>query len=425
MKKFCNIILLTFFLLTSICAAKDAVVIPVQGTIDKGISAFIDRTIKEHSNKPETDLFILDINTPGGRVDAAINISDSVLKSPKPVIAFVNNQAISAGALIALSCEKIAMSSGATIGDVQPQPTTEKTVSYLKAKMKSLAQKHKRNQKLAIAMVDINEEIKDIVTKEQLLTLTTKEAIKHRFVDFNVNTIEELLKAINKPDLNIIYSEVTIAENIARFITNPIVSSMLLTLGFLGILFELKMPGWGISGTFGLGCLLLFFGGHMIAGLAGMSALTAFIVGIVLLTLEILVIPGFGIAGVLGILSIFLSIYLVFGDIRQTMYVLIPAVLVTLSTLLYILLTLQDSWFAKILSLKTEESKEDGFVSPQIDDVQEGMQGISLSILRPSGKGEINGKEYSVITDGAFIEKGSPIEVTKVKGNNVYVKQTK
>lgn len=421
-KKFCNIILFTIILLTSVCFAKDAVIIPVQGTIDKGISAFIDRTIREHSNKPETELFILDINTPGGRVDAAINISDTLLKSPKPVIAFVNNQAISAGALIALSCERIAMSSGATIGDVEPQPTTEKTVSFLKAKMKSLAQKHNRDHKLAIAMVDIKEEIKDIVTKEQLLTLTTKEALKHKFADYKVNSIEELLEKINKPGLNIIYSKVTLAENIARFITNPVVSSMLLTLGFLGILFELKMPGWGISGTFGLACLLLFFGGHMIAGLAGMSALTAFIVGIVLLTLEVLVIPGFGIAGILGILSIFLSIYLVFGDVRQTMYVLIPAVLITLSTLLYLLLTLQNSWFVKVLSLKTEESKEDGFVSPQIEDVQKGMQGIALSILRPSGKARINDKEYSVIADGSFIDKECAIEVTKVKGNNIYVK---
>jgi len=283
---------------------------PIEGVIDLGIAPFVQRVINEATGKG-ADAVILEINTFGGRVDGAVIIRDALLTARVKTVAFVNRRAISAGALITLAAETIAMSDGATIGAAAPvqigqpggpaQPVEEKTLSYVRKEFRATAESRKRPPLIAEAMVDADVAIPDIIEKGKLLTLTTEEALKYEVADFRAQNIEELLERLNLQGAEIRRMSETWAETLVRFLTHPVVSSLLITVGILGIIIELRSPGFGVPGALGIAFLALFFWGHWLVQLAGWEELLLVGIGLFFLALEIFVIPGFGIAGILGI----------------------------------------------------------------------------------------------------------------------------
>jgi membrane-bound serine protease (ClpP class) len=285
-------------------------VAPVEGIIDLGLAPFVQRVLNEAADAGAAAV-ILDINTFGGRVDAAVLIRDSLLNAKVKTIAFINKRAISAGALISLAAERIVMAEGGTIGaatpvqmgqpGAAPQPVEEKTVSYVRKEFRSTAEARKRPPLIAEAMVDADVEIKGLIEKGKLLTLTTAEALKYKVADFSADTLDGVLEQLDLKGAEVRRATPTWAENLVRLLTHPIISSLLITIGMLGIILELRTPGFGVPGALGIASLALFFWGHWLVALAGWEELLLFGSGIVLLILEIFVIPGFGIAGVLGI----------------------------------------------------------------------------------------------------------------------------
>ena len=302
--------------------------VPIQGVIDLGLPTFIERVIQEAEND-QVEVIIFDIDTFGGRVDAATQIKDAILDSDVPTVAFINRRAISAGALISLSCETIYMTGGGTIGaatavDMSGNKASEKVISYMREEMASTAESRDRNTVIAKCMVDEelsfthvvidgdSVEVTDLEGRKEgkLITLTTEQALMFKMADGTAENMDELLVSLELSDATLKSFSENWSENLVRFLTNPVVASLLTTFGFLGILFELQSPGWGIPGTFGAVCLALSLGASAIVRLATMSDLLIVLVGLVLLMVEALLIPGFGIAGVAGIGVILWGLYL-------------------------------------------------------------------------------------------------------------------
>ena len=330
--KFKNIILSAIFLMSAIIFAeglnKKVYVIPIQDVIDLGIPGLVSRGI-DLAEKNNAELIIFDIDTFGGRVDAATQIKDSIASTDIETIAFINRRAISAGSLISLSCDKIYMTEGATIGatsvvDMSGSKQSEKSQSYMREEMAATAEKSGKNPEIARGMVD--EELSfeylivegdtlavdDIEGRKEgkLITLTTELALKYGIADGKSESIDELLLSLEITDYEIKTVNENWSENVVRILTNPTVSSLLTTFGTIGVISELYSAGWGIGGTIGIICLTLALGAGYLTQLASATDLLIILFGLAMLFIEFVAIPGFGIFGITGIVVLFYGLYL-------------------------------------------------------------------------------------------------------------------
>lgn len=411
--------------------------IKIEGEINLGLPNYIARVINE-ANQQQAGAVILEINTPGGRVDAALQIRDAIFEAEIPVVAFINHEAASAGALISLSCDSIFMSPGSSIGavtpvDMQGQKASEKMVSYLRSVMRSIAQRNNRPVDIVEAMVDEDIEIPDIIEKGKLLTLTAEEAVKYKIADGIVNDVREALQKLNLSEAKLIRTRITWSEKLVYFLTNPIISSLLLTLGIFGLIFEVRTPGWGIGGTLAVIALAIFFGSHYLVNLAQWTEILIFAIGVTLLLVEAFVIPGFGIVGVLGILFILTSFVLSllphldsisFEEIVHAMTMVGLSFVFAFVILIPVFKLLPKTRAFKNLILEVSEKTQEGFRSTPEDYAQFlGAEGRALSTLRPTGIGLFDGNRLNVIAEGEFIEPDARIKVIKVEGYRIIVKK--
>ena len=425
---FCLVACLLFVLVPgSLLAvpAKTVYVIPIKDTIDPGLAKFVARSYQE-AEELKADMVLLEIDTPGGRIDAALEIRNTIRNSTIPTTALVKGGAISAGSLITLASKTIAMQPGATIGDAEPRSGTqradEKVISYWAKEMAATAEVNGRNPEIAVAMADRDVSIPGLVEKGKLLTLTYQEAARVGYSDYTVNDRTELLTKLGFSDARIIEAEASASEKLTRFVTNPFVAPFLLTIGIAGIIIEFLTVGWGIAGVIGLVSLALYFGGHLLAGFTGWEAVLLFLLGLILLVVEALV-PGFGLPGIGGILSIIASIVLAapsweVGIVSLVMSLLGTIVLVLLS---FKVLTKRKFWHRLVLPLKY--NKEEGYVS-QSQDLSKyvGRRGVAYTVLRPAGTVELeDGTRLDVVTEGDFIPKGSRVVVDRVEGMRIVV----
>jgi len=458
---------------------KSLFIIPVVGTIDLGLSAFIKRALKQ-ANEEQAAAIVLKINTFGGRVDAADEIVNNVQElATGPTFAYITHSAWSAGALIAMSCESIVMNEGSSIGSAEPrmmglgqgqQATDEKIVSALRAKFKATAQANNHSANLAEAMVDKEVELiqvlfkndlliltpaelkdkkekenkkffknqKTICAKDKLLNLTADEAKSFSLSSETVKSEEEFFSYLkNQLDaksitfLKKITPKPTWSENIVRFLTHPIVSSLLLSLGFLGILFELKMPGWGISGTLGVLFLILFFWGHYLVGLANWLDIAIFVIGTILLLIELLVVPGVGIIGITGFAFIISGLILTLlkhpftlpsFEINSAILTISWAFIITFVLAILGFKFLPRTNLFKRVILQASEKRNMGFQTKSLpESICVGKIGKSKTILRPSGRAIFDEQILDVTTLGEFIPKGETVIIAKIEGNKVFV----
>ena len=422
--------------------------VPIQGVIDLGLPTFIERAIEEAENN-QVEVIIFDIDTFGGRVDAATQIKDAILDSKVPTIAFINRRAISAGALISLSCETIYMTGGGTIGaatavDMSGNKASEKVISYMREEMASTAESRDRNTIIAKCMVDEelsfthviidgdSVEVTDLEGRKEgkLITLTTEQALMYKMADGTAENMDELLVALELSEATVKSFSENWSENLVRFLTNPVVASLLTTFGFLGILFELQSPGWGIPGTFGAVCLALSLGASAIVRLATMSDLLIVLVGLVLLMVEALLIPGFGIAGVAGIGVILWGLYLLLlpdVPVSEEVYhsalngLTIGLIGGIIALVLLFRMVTKTKFWTKLTSPGVESQDEGYSTSIGLEDMV-GKNGIATSDLRPSGWALFGDQKIFVVTEGEFVDKDQSIKVLSVDGNRVVVR---
>lgn len=470
-----RMLILLCFLVFPFNLFSNAYIIPIKGTIDLGLSSFVKRAIEE-AKQSNASAIILDIDTHGGRLDAVDQISSYISGAkPIPVIAFVRGKAWSAGALISLSCQKIYMAKGSSIGSAEPRRVSlfgspeidEKSISAVRAKFRSTAEENGHSPVLAEKMVDKDillkmieyEGITSAVKEEEynikkervgegkirtvpapvgfgrgkLLNLSAGEAKTLKLAYNVVDTVDDVIRGEGFSEYEVIKKTMNWAEAMVRFFTDPMVSSLLLTLGFLGLLSELRMPGWGISGTIGVIFLILFFWGHYLVGLANWIEIILFTVGVGLLILEIFITPGFGIAGISGIILIVTSLFLAMVkhpfkpeqfEITQAFYVITYALVGSILVWILTMRFLPRTHFWKRLILVTEQKKELGYTS-EANRLKKyvGRTGIADTYLRPSGRIRIENELIDAETQGEFIENGNPVIVVKIEGSRVIVKE--
>lgn len=399
----------------------EAYLISIKGTIDLGLASYVERSLIE-ADENDAKIIILEIDTLGGRVDAALQIRDRIIGLNIPSIAFVKNRAWSAGALISLSAQYIIMDKSASIGAAEPRPADIKTISALRAEFASTAISRGRSGIIASAMVDKDIEIPDIIEKDKILTLSAKQALELKLIDGITDNIQEALNVINFKNLRIKSSHPNWAENLSRFVTNPIVSPLLLSIGFLGLVIEFWTLGWGIAGTIGIVSLSLFFGGHVLVGLAGWEAVVLFLVGIFLLLAEIFIIPGFGLAGISGIVAMVASIFLALGNIIQATYSILIALGVSILGFFLLIRYLPSTRTWKRFILSTQQKKELGYtVGSDTLNKLKGKTGRTITPLHPSGIIEVSGQKLNAITSGEYIENNTEIKIISIEGNKVVV----
>ena len=423
--------------------------VPIEGTIDLGLPPFIKRMI-DKAESENAKAIIFDINTFGGRVDAATQIKDAILGSDITTIAFINRRAISAGALISLSCEKVYMTGGGLIGaatavDMSGKKGSEKVISFMREEMASTAEKRGRNKEIARGMVDeelnfshlvINGDsisVNDIEGRKdgKLISLTTEQAIKYGIADGTAETIESLMDTLSLGSLELAGSSENWSESIVRFLTNPVVASLLTTFGFLGILFELQSPGWGIPGFVGLTCLILSLSVSYIAQLATMSDMIFILVGLSLILLEMLVIPGFGIVGIGGIGFMLYGLYLLLlpevpvGEevLGQAMDGFLIGLVGAIIGILLLGKLMIRSKFWEQLTAPSSQKKNQGFSNSQGWEDLQGELAVTDTDLHPSGWINIDNQRIFVLSEGGFIEKGKEVTILSVDGNRVIVRE--
>ena len=448
-------------------------VIDVSGEVDPGMAAFVDRALEALSGNPD-NLVIAEIDTFGGRVDSALEIVDTFLKiPPDQSIAFVKKKAISAGALIALSCGRLVMMPATTIGDCAPitysqegpEMLGEKFQSPIRAKFRALAKRNGYPVKLAEAMVSMDKEIfevemdganifmdasdyndlseaekekitrkKTVVEKGELLTMHAEEAVALGFSEMTAETIEEMLDRMGVESYEMHRIEPNWSEAMVRFIGR--IAPILMMIGLAALYTEMKAPGFGLPGLVGLLCLAVVFLNQYMVGLADYTELLIIGFGLVLMGIEVFVLPGFGFAGFAGIVFLAVGLILSFQgfvlpdpsvpwEIDLLMHnisiVLASYIFAFISTLFFMRYILPKLSIAEKGPYLIGDLKEAHAYSAETGKIKAGDLGVALSFLRPSGKAIINNDLFDVVTEGEFMEKGTPIVVSAVKGNRIIV----
>ncbi len=425
------IFFLIFIVITVTAASPEAVVIPVEGMIDLGLPLTVKRGI-EQAEAENAEYIVFMINTFGGRVDAATEIKDAILSTDIKTVAFVNKRAISAGALITLSCDQILMTGGSTIGAVTPvdqkgNKLTEKQVSYMRAEIRSTCEAMGRDPLIGEAMVDESIEIKGISEKGKLLTLTAEEALDLGFADKIIDNKVDLFEYLKVGESKEV--PVSLKEIIVRLLTNPAVASILITIGMIGLFFELRTPGFGFPGLIGLLAFSAFIMSHYILRMANWVEISVIMAGIILIMLEIFVIPGFGIAGISGIILLFGGLY--FSMISEMPYVEdYTAAAVSLCVIIILTIVLSVLSYKSLVNTKTfrkmtlqDDPSTDIKLKVETDPSLIGKHGISITVLRPAGKVEIDGTWYQALSKGNYIEKNKKVVVNKIESNNIIVEE--
>lgn len=402
--------------------------VPITGVIELGLAPFVERSLAEAAESGASAV-ILDIDTPGGRVDAAERMADAISDSEIPVYAYVNRRAISAGALISLAAEQIYMRPGSVIGAATPvtgegQRAPEKIVSAMRSSMRALAEARGLDPNVAEAMVDEEIAVAGVSEAGQLLTLTTEEAVRVGYAQA-VDDWNGLMEELGTQSEAVIEQEVNWAERIVRFLSHPVVSPFLLSLGFLGLLVEVRTPTFGVAGLAGGLSLALFFGSHLIVGLAGWEGVMIFAAGVVLVLVEVFLVPGVGIFGILGALGVLTGAYMsMLGGLPTSVDFARAGGVLTTSLVLVLL----SSWFLirRLPSnrrltnlgifLGQETSAETGYTSAIRRADLMGAEGVALTDLRPAGTGQFGDERVDVVTESEWLEHGSPIRIVASEG---------
>jgi membrane-bound serine protease (ClpP class) len=406
-------------------AEPKAVLIPVEHGIEQGLESFLKRAFSEAANQGAT-LVILDIDTPGGEVEAASNIGQLIRQSPMRVVAYIDNQAFSAGTYLALNADEIVMTPGSSIGAAAPvdlagNAADVKIISAWSEKMAAAAKLNNRNPDVARAMVEIDRDFPGLKGKGTVLSLDAEQAKKLGYAERIVSGKEELYRYLGVNPQAVTAIEPTIGEKVARFVTSPVVMSSLLVIGLVGIVVELFLPGFGVAGTVGLSAFALYFFGHYVAGFANWIHIGLFVIGVLLMVLEIFL-PG-AIVGGIGFVSLVSGLVMAAYDTQQGIASLGIAVVVTVIVVFLLVKRYGSRGLLSKLILGDVQRNEAGYLAPRDQRSLVDKAGIALTPLRPAGVVKIEGKRVDAVSVGGFIPAGTPVVVVQVEGLRVVVQE--
>lgn len=418
-------------------------VMEIIGDIDPRMNRYVDLAFKQ-ATEDSADLVIIEMDTYGGAVNDANDIRTRILEYEKPVWVYINNDAASAGALISIACDSIYMVPGSNIGaatvvnGTDGMAAPDKYQSYMRSIMRSTAEKNGRDPLIAEGMVDDRVEIEGVTVAGKVITFTTSEAIANGYCEAEVASIRDILEKNEIVDFELIEYKLSSTERIIAFFLNPVVSGLLILVITGGIFFELQTPGVGFPLAAAGVALILYLVPYYLSGLAANWEIAVFFVGLVLIALEVFVIPGFGVAGIAGIICTVGSlIFMMLGnDLFNFDYVpgeeiTKAATAVGLGVFGSILLLIvfgyritQSKMFDRV-ALVTTQKKDDGYIATYYKEDLVGKEGKAVTILRPSGRIEINDEIYDAYTRGEYVEEGTQVVVVSQQGTSLQVRTKK
>ena len=413
----------------------------IEEEISPASSLRVEKAMEE-ARDINADIIVVHINTFGGTLDDADKIRTAFLQSEIPVYAYINNNAASAGALISIACDSIYMHSGSSIGaatvvDLVGEVQPDKFQSYMRSLMRTTAETRGRRADIAEAMVDPDIYVEGISDSGKVLTFTTSEAIEYGFCEAEVENVKSLLEHAGVKEYTIQEQRYTFIDKLVGFLVNPFLSGILIMFIIGGIYFELQQPGIGFPLIVALTAAALYFAPLYLDGLATYWEIIIFIIGLVLIAIEIFVVPGFGVAGVSGIICVVVG--LVFsmvgnvgfdfssipsGIVSSRLMIVLLAIAVSLPLSIWLGKKLFESTLFGGLALTTSENTTEGYtVATERERSLIGSECVAATILRPAGKVIVDGRNYDAVSQFGYIEKGQAAVVVDYVNGSLVVKK--
>ncbi|MFD1002834.1 nodulation protein NfeD [Ohtaekwangia kribbensis] len=435
------VLLLSFLLLSfsAVAQKKNVMIMEIKQEIDPRMTRYVELAL-QHAEETKADIVIIEMDTYGGVLTDAKDIVDKIMAFKNPVWVFINSDAASAGALISIACDSIYMAPAASIGaatvvDGSGGKAPDKYQSYMRSIMRATAEENKRDPRIAEGMVDESVVIDSVKKEGQIITFSTSEAIKHGYCEAKVESINEILQRNKVTDYEIDYYQLSATDKVVAFFLNPFISGLLILVIIAGIYFEMQAPGIGFAGLAALVALILYLVPYYLNGLAENWEIIAFFVGIGLIAVEIFILPGFGVAGVSGIVLVIGSLVLIminndafdfeFVRMNDILYALAAAIGGLLGGTVLLFAggaRLADTRFYKRVALVDTQDRAQGYTSSFKENMK-GQRGVAHTVLRPSGKVMINDKLHDAFTRGEYIERGEEIEVIDDETTSLKVKK--
>ena len=393
----------------------------------------------------KADIILIHMNTYGGLLESADSIRTAILNTKIPVWVFIDNNAASAGALISIACDSIYMREGANIGAATVVNQTgeqlpDKYQSYMRSLMRSTAQATGRNPDIAQAMVDPRIHVEGVNDSGQVVTFTAHEAMKHGYCNALAENIPGVLKKAGVVNYTIHEQQLTATDKFIGFLISPLVAGILIVIIIAGIYFEFQSPGAAFPILIAILAALLYFAPHYLEGLAANWEIMVFVVGVILLAVEIFAIPGFGVTGILGIFMMVMGLTLAMIDntyfefsasatvkLAEAFFIVVIAFFVSVTGSIYLTRKLfTGKTFFGDLALITTQQKNEGFTSADATYLHiTGKTGIAQTMLRPGGKVMIDDVSYDAIALTGYIDRNEPIEVVKYETAQLFVRKLK
>lgn len=399
---------------------------------------------------------ILNMNTYGGLVVHADSIRTAILNSDIPVYAFINNNAASAGALIAIACDSIYMRKGANIGaatvvDQTGSAMPDKYQSYMRSTIRSTAEAHgkdtiivkgreevvwRRDPLIAEAMVDERIVIPNLVDSGKVLTFTTSEAIQYRFCEGEAESVDDIIRhQLGYPDYELVHFKPTWFDETMGWLTSPGIQAFLIMLIVFGIYHEIQTPGLGISGLIAVIAAALYFAPLYLEGLASNWEIALFFVGLILLLVELFVIPGFGVAGISGVLLMVGGLILALldnwrfnfemvtiPDANKAILTVVAGLALGFTGMLFLITRVGRKGFMYRIALTKEEKVTEGYIAVSTEErTFVGKSGIAGTILRPAGKVIIDNEYLDAVALYGYINQGEKVRIVKYENAQLYV----
>lgn len=426
--------------MTSFAQKTRVMLMEIKSEIDPRTKRYVDLALK-NAEAIKADIVIIEMDTYGGILTDAKEIVDRIMSYKKPIWVFINSDAASAGALISIACDSIYMSPGASIGAATVVSATgekapDKYQSYMRSIMRSTAEEKGRNPRIAEGMVDEDIAIDSVKKEGEIITFSTSEAIKYGFCEAKVETVEDILKRNHVENYEVIKFQLSATDKVIAFFLNPFISGLLILIIIGGIYFELQTPGVGFPLFAAILALVLYLVPYYLNGLAENWEIIALFLGLGLIAVEIFILPGFGIAGIVGITLTVGSLILIMVNNNAFDFEFVPAdeILYAVAaafggmlggvTLLFIGgARLSDSRFFKRIALVQTQERSEGYIIKPAAESMKGKRGTAYTVLRPVGKVIIDAHIYDAYTRGEFIDKGEPIEVLDDETSSLKVRK--
>lgn len=413
------------------------------------------RQALDEATRQNVELLIVHLNTYGGSVVHADSIRTALLNFPRPVVAFVDNNAASAGALIALACDSVFMRSSASMGaatvvngtDGEAMP--DKYQSYMRAMMRATAESHgkiigddstyqwRRNPLIAEAMVDTRIAVPGLIDSTKVLTFTSDEAVKWNYAEGKAESTDDVLQQLGYHPASYVITEYqpTWLDKLIGFLTNPAVQAVLIMLIVGGIYMELHSPGVGFPSAAAIMAAVLYFLPLYITGIASSWIILLFVLGVMLIVLEIFVVPGFGITGIAGISCICVAVILGLIEhytfslshlnadaVWSSMVIFLAGIGLAVLAIWYLTSSHGPKWVRRHTELMLTQQVNEGYIGVDMTPVNYiGLEGAAVTDMRPAGKVEINGDVLDAVAVRGFIHAGARVKVIKYENAQIYV----